>query len=217
MTFEARIPSRLPALLVCLALALASGGQGQAWSSRKMPLFSKVHQTAIDNVLGGKLDPAALAILEAMQTTVDEDQKPAQSAEHAMTGLEKNQDARTMKPRFIAQAEADLHREFLAAREAMRTGSRDAAFQALGRAIHALEDATSPSHRYFQVWAAGESLVDQARHCLQERSYPTGQTRRRLESSVQYAYDLFTGAAPLPGQFFDAVSGDLLLPASYPQ
>lgn len=87
------------------------------------------------------------------------------------------------------------------------------------KALHTLEDATSPSHEGFQSWNQNESPFLILQHCMAERLYPDGDGqqgyRARLEGSVQWGYDIFTGKTPMPAAFFASGTGTLLLPASY--
>ena len=95
----------------------------------------------------------------------------------------------------------------------------------LGRALHPLEDATSPAHEPFQPWKYNESLGEMLHHIWIERSYPddkndTNQVAQltRLKGAVQYAYDIYTEKITnLPPRFFDPTNGLLVLPPTYAQ
>jgi hypothetical protein len=89
----------------------------------------------------------------------------------------------------------------------------------LGQALHALEDATSPSHRGFQTWSYDVGIWEMAQHVAKERVYPDDSTADRfqshLEGVVQYAYDIYMEKIAIPVRFFDSGNGSLILPANY--
>jgi hypothetical protein len=201
-------------ILTCLATTAA------AWTSAQSPVTTAVHQKAIETVLGKQLDPPALAVLENEQGLVDKDQEPAQSAEHAMTGIiDASHIEATERPHYIAASEMLLRKDLTAAIDARKSGNSAAALPALGKALHILEDATSPAHRGFQSWSYNEGIVGSAVHVFKERSYPTDDSadkyRSHLEGVVQYAYDIYMERKPIPPHFFDPISGQLLLDVPY--
>jgi hypothetical protein len=211
-----------------LALAyLCAGSTAQAWTSAAGPLSDAIHQKAIDNVLGPKSAPASAQlddsdrnVLKNQQTLVDKDQAPEQSAEHAMTGVtESAPDGAKQKPTYIAKSEQLVRAALLTAITQRRANNNKVALPALGQAIHALEDSTSPAHRGFQIWSYKFGIWEMANHVLKERVYPNDSMPDRyqshLEGSVQYAYDIYMEKEPLPPRFFDPVGGNLILPASY--
>jgi hypothetical protein len=169
---------------------------------------------AIDVVLAGLLPPQGLAALKAMQKVVDRDQRAGQSDEHAMTGVEENQDEKTAKPIYIGRTEKLLRDRLTDAINARKNGRPNDAYDALGKAIHALTDATSPAHRGFQVWRDNESLSEWYRHVTQENIYPSGETRTRLEGALRWAYAIYIEKAAIPTRFFDA-DGNLQIPPAY--
>jgi hypothetical protein len=186
-----------------------------AWSSKTYPLFEPVHQMAIENVLKSQISAANLEILKQQQTVVDQDQQAAQSYEHAMTGIERQGETVAQeKPVYEELTEDFIFKNLTAAIQARKNGAQAAAFTALGKALHPLQDATSPAHELFQTWSYDESFWDQALHIAKERTYPDNAFKARLEAVVQYGYDIFTGKTALPNKFFDA-DGILLLPANY--
>jgi hypothetical protein len=220
MELPTRFPRNRNRLLFGLVLAaLLPGPPARAWSSKSLPMFEQVHQKAIDRVLRNQIDAQALGWLDDMQKTVDKEQRTAFSYEHAMTGVESGQTPEGERAVFIQEAEAFVRSSLVKARQQFAAGARQDAFTQLGQALHALEDATSPSHEGFQGWNQHESVFAIMKHCLAERLYPDGKAqeayRVRLEGSVQWGYDIFTGKAPMPAAFFAAGSGALLLPPSY--
>jgi hypothetical protein len=90
----------------------------------------------------------------------------------------------------------------------------------LGKAMHALEDASSPTHEFFQAWSDAktiENLNYKAWHILHELYYPNDRKYKdMLEGSVQYAYAIYLEKEEIPDHFFDA-SGKLILPSHYPK
>jgi hypothetical protein len=209
-----------------LVAVLATSTAAIAWSSKDFPLFEPVHQLAIDNVLKDVVSADDLKLLEQEQVEVDKDQREEHSFEHAMTGVLEDQEMgpqakpyeEQRRKSFIAQTEqlvGDRIREALAARNA---GDETAAMKAVGRAIHALEDATSPAHERFQIWSDRESAFFVADHLAHERLYPRdggpNGYRTRLEAAVRWTYDMYLAKTPVPEHLFDA-SGYLLIPARY--
>jgi hypothetical protein len=214
---------------VLLGLAwLFTGSTVQAWTSAAGPLSDAIHQKAIDNVLGPKLSATASAqmsdsdrnVLKNQQAVVDKDQEPEQSAEHAMTGVtESAPDGAKAKTIYITQCEQLVRTAMLTAIAQRKANNSKLALPALGKAMHALEDSTSPAHRGFQIWSYEFGIWEMARHVLKERVYPDDSLPDRyqshLEGSVQYAYDIYMEKLAIPAKFFDPVSGDLMLPANY--
>ena len=208
----------LVAISINGVVALRSG----AWSSKDCPLFEPVHQIAIANVLKADFSPADILVLQQQQALVDEDQKPSQSFEHAMTGVEKGQSPAGELPVYIAKTEAFIRTNLAAAIAARKAGSADA-IPHLGQALHPLEDATSPAHVGFQSWSYDESWWAMAVHVSKERVYPDDSSdsaqvanKKALEGVVEYAYDIYMEKVPMPAQFFDS-KGNLILPAGYPK
>jgi hypothetical protein len=200
-------------LFLLLVASLSACLESWAWSSKDLPLFDPIHQQAIDAVLKGVLSDGDRDILKQRQVDVDEDQEPAQSYEHAMTGVEKGQDEAVEKPLYIVRTEQHLHDLLGKAIRARKDGDVHMALYLLGQAIHAMEDATSPAHEFFQPWRWDESYWQIAKHVAKERSYPDDPRRKALEDSVRWAYALYLEQTPMPVQFFDA-RGGLLFPSA---
>jgi hypothetical protein len=199
--------------------ALLYAGLSGAWTSVNGPLTDDVHQKAIDRVLTS-MSPADRKVLEDQQPLVDKDQEPLQSAEHAMTGIDKDGEVEAdERKNYIGLCEALVQKELMAAIEARKANDLQIALAALGKAMHTLEDATSPAHRGFQVWSFQFGIWEMASHVFKERVYPDDSAPDRyqshLEGVVQYAYDIYTEKTPMPASFFDPASGSLILPTSY--
>lgn len=194
-----------------------------AWSSRRFPPCEPIHQIAIQNVLSNQVSPDLIEILQEQQLVVDQDQQPTNSFEHSMTGLAKaGETTNTETPLYILKAETFIHANLTNAIIARKTGSTNEAFKFLGKAIHPLEDATSPAHKPFQAWKYNESLWEEIRHVLKEYSYPNDPKdkdqlleKKELEGCVQYAYDIFIEKTEMPERFFDHSTGALELPPAY--
>ncbi len=204
--------------LVGFNASLFAGLSG-AWTSVNGPLTDDIHQMAIARVLTS-MSAADRKVLEDQQALVDKDQEPVQSAEHAMTGIDKDGEVEAdERKNYIGLGEALVQKELLAAIEARKANNLQAALPALGRAMHALEDATSPAHRGFQVWSFKFGIWEMASHVFKERVYPNDSAPDRyqshLEGIVQYAYDIYIEKIPMPASFFDPASGGLILPSSY--
>jgi hypothetical protein len=195
-----------------------------AWSSKSFPPpFQEVHQKAIDAVLSTQLGESDLKILRGQQRAVDGDQEPKQSYEHAMTGLMKKGDTtNTLTTNFIQFAETFVRTNLAAAIQARHAGSTQFALQSLGRALHPLEDATSPAHKPFQPWKYNESLGEALHHIWIERAYPddphdTNQVAElaELKGVVQYGFDIYMERITNPARFFNPTNGVLELPTAY--
>jgi hypothetical protein len=195
--------------VACLVMVMEAKG----WTTSGSPLFQPVHQIAIENVLKNKLTDTEIQRLKDQQVTADKDQQPVQSHEHAMTGIEDStQTYAVQKAIYIRKTEQYLAENLTNA--VAGRGRSPAAMEFLGRVIHALQDAVSPSHERFQAWRYDEHAASMYAHVNKERVYPTGMYRSRLEGAVRWAYDIYLERAPMPQQFFDS-TGWLLLPAEY--
>jgi hypothetical protein len=199
--------------------ALLYAGLSGAWTSVNGPLTDDIHQKAIDRVLTS-MSAADRKVLEDQQPLVDKDQEPLQSAEHAMTGIDKDGEVEAdERKNYIGLCEALVQKELMAAIEARKANDLQVALPALGKAMHTLEDATSPAHREFQIWSFNFGILEMARHVFKERVYPDDSTPDRyqshLEGVVQYTYDIYTEKIPMPARFFDPASGALLLPTGF--
>jgi hypothetical protein len=200
-----------------------------AWVSQDGgPLFQNVHQMAIEKVLRprvaeGKLSEDELNILKGQQHVADQAQYqvPGQSHLHSMTGIEKSSDTfAAQKKVYIPRAEQYVRSNLIDSIAKRKNGSGRAAMEDLGKAIHALEDATSPAHEEFKPWRYNETWWTRFLHAKAEHAYPTGEYQSRLEGAVLWAYDIYLEKIPMPERFFDADAagnggGRLLVPAAY--
>ena len=197
--------TRIKRMALCLT-GISCASSCLAWSSKQFPLFDPVHQMAIEKMVGTSVSSEDLKILKSQQVAVDQDQKAAQSFEHAMTGLESKADTlETKRPVYIAKTEKFVADNLSDAIAKRKGGNVSAAMVPLGKAIHALEDATSPVHERFQPWHDNESFLEVAQHVSKERLYPedTGGYQARLEGAVRLAYDIFNGKVPMLDHFFN--------------
>ena len=208
-------------MIACLATASVA----RAWSSKGFPPCEPIHQMAIQIVLSNQVPPNLIKVLQYQQTVVDQDQQPTNSFEHSMTGIAKaGETTKIETPIYLDEAEAFIHTNLAKAIAARKAGSTNDAFVFLGKALHPLEDATSPSHKPFQAWKYNEGLWEEITHVFHERSYPDNQSdakqveeRVALEGVVQYAYDIFMEKTNMPAQFFNHTNDQLELPPVYLQ
>jgi hypothetical protein len=204
-----------------LALAcLLSVGNARAWTSTNGALTAPIHQMAIDKVLASEMNASDRDALKSQQALADQDQDPEQSAEHAMTGItQPRQDEVAQRNIYIALSEDLVRNDLLSAINARRSNDVKTALPALGKALHALQDATSPSHKGFQIWSYAFGILEMAQHISKERNYPNDSAkdgyRSHLEGVVQFAYDIYMEKTPIPARFFATGTGQLLLPSSY--
>lgn len=208
-----------------IVTCLFASSIGLAWSSKSIPPCEPVHQIAIQNVLSNQITPDLILILQNEQTVVDQDQQATNSFEHSMTGIaDEMQTTNVETPIYIKESEEFIRTNLLAAIQARKAGLTNTAFESLGKAIHPLEDATSPAHKPFQAWRYNESLFAEIAHVLKEYSYPDNKNdtnqvaeKAELEGSVQYAFDIFMEKTNLPAQFYNHTNGLLELPPAYLQ
>jgi hypothetical protein len=150
-----------------------------AWSSKHTFLSDDVHSKAIDRVFA-KLSQRQRDLLKQAQTIVDADQDAGQSAEHAMTGIESEQDiAGKQLPIYVQRSEAALRCWLFEALDLAAAGDNDQAMLTLGRAVAAGRDvpaAPALPGLELQVQAAGK-----APPCLPGTHLPrrAGRTRMR--------------------------------------
>ena len=206
--------------VVLLAFFAMSNRTALAWSSMDRWTFKPVHQQAIEIALKGKLSVAALKVLIDAQTNADDKmyQTTLMSFRHAMAGLEDNsKDVAVSEAKFRDKyrqaAELFIRDAFGLAADGKQEDNENKAFSHLGLAIHALQDATSPSHEGFQGWTDNFSLLAKATHIYKERVFPNDssklENRRNLLGVVRWAYGIFTGETTMPGRFFNASSGNI--------
>ncbi|HEY2518459.1 MAG TPA: RHS repeat-associated core domain-containing protein [Polyangiaceae bacterium] len=181
--------------------------KGTHSSVNAWPFADPVHQFAVVAVLQGRVTDEQLTVLVQQQEEMDRHQRPEDQPMHAMNG--KGQDR--MKSietanKFVAQ-ELTLAREYFD-----QTGI---GFVDLGRAIHTLQDSTSPAHAPFQTFKGG--FWGTITHVIKENYYPAkGDSHRQmLEGVTRWAYDIAAGKAPMPDRFFDGKTGEVLLPDRY--
>lgn len=185
-------------------VAVATGTtQASAWSSKLTPVSDDVHSEAIERVFA-KLPEKQRELLKKAQAIVDANQAAGQSAEHAMTGIETDKDVEDkFRPIYVERSEAALRCWIFEAMELAAAGDKDRAMLALGRAVHLLQDATSPPHRPFQIWSFEFRLFEKLRHVWQELTYPDEPlAAAELECATRWAYDIFSGSRPMPQRFF---------------
>ena len=117
-----------------------------------------------------------------------------------------------------AKAEADRHvREYLMrAKDELKKGNTYEAYYLLGIGLHALQDATSPSHSGFQPWSdytnfagSGNRLVESARaHVIREILYPGKNSSLQMVTN-QYLDWFESNSTELPAaNLFDLIPGD---------
>lgn len=150
-----------------------------------------VHQISIDRVLSSYLSAKDRAILKEMQVVADKDQTAEGAIKHAMSssGMSRSEARR--------EANDFVRKELAAARRCQELGFHEEAMKHLGLAVHALQDATSPSHADFQPW---EGWWQYPEHSPQEMHDPGAGSD--LDRATERAYKYFTGELPMPIDFF---------------
>lgn len=147
-----------------------------------------VHAIASRNVLSGKLSKRDLEILKRVSHELDENQDPSIQYKHAMRNGDSGQ--------TVAEAEALANKyvreRFAAAWKYLASGDHDLAIAEFGRALHTLQDSTSPMHNYFKAWSSSDNAYV---HGAQELTDPGASSR--LYTATKAAYIWFsTGRIP---------------------
>ena len=202
-----------------------------------------VHQMAISATLGSRVTADQLADLQQAQVDIDQHQEPEDQYMHAMTA-DYASPGWDERPDDIRNANRFVRDNLARAIEQYRAGDSHGAMASLGRAMHTLQDATSPSHEGFQLYdgpGTGQfpSVLAALRgldHLQAENEYPGPHSRvgANLEGATVWAYDIFVRGVtdgevsvlgegdgtsgstdPADIQFFDERTGRLMLPAQY--
>jgi hypothetical protein len=158
----------------------------------KWPEFPRhrVHSAAIARALA-HVPSADRATLSQQQLRMDTAREHAVPYEHAMRAEGQTvSQARELANRFV-------HNSLVKAIGAQRAGDRKTAMVNLGNAIHTLQDSTSPAHEGFQQKGA----VGDVEHAATEWRDPGAGSA--LDQATKKAWDYFTGAVPLPKDFFE--------------
>jgi len=158
----------------------------------------EVHQKSIDRALPF-LPAHDRTILKDQQKFADRFVFQHDQSRHAMT----NAGSAESEARDTANA---LVREWLtSARQLEARGEHDLALSILALAIHALQDATSPSHAGFAVWPSG--WYGRLDHIVNE-DFDPGEGSN-LDHATQEAYAYFANPdIPLPEDFFANIGTD---------
>ena len=168
-----------------------------------------VHGDSILRVLPF-LPPSDLKILVAEQVIAVKDQSAAGSFKHAMSDGKNNQsvnEAMDLANQFVLHA-------LKVARCLEKEGRHEEALQALGDAMHALQDSTSPEHNGFKPWDGHPNSWSALLHGLGENFYPGAGSN--LDAATKDAYDYFTGAIQMPKNFFKYSADPAPLPPAVP-
>jgi RHS repeat-associated protein len=177
------------------------------WSSKNIRIggiiFEPVHQIAINRALA-HLPEADRAILRTQQVVADADQSAVNQFRHALRdGLQTVTWKGPIIPQSIEEARQlandYVRNQITRAQGLERDGDHPGALREFGLALHALQDSTSPSHAGFQSWG-GPSSQSTWNHIVAERTYPGDDSD--LFRVTQTAYGYFTGAIPMPANFF---------------
>jgi RHS repeat-associated protein len=169
-----------------------SDPQGR-WPTR----IKHVHQNSAGRVLGDRLAPIELKWLQDSLYHADdsEHQTVERSPQHAMTaGRGSKAEARKAANDFVRE-NLDAARNSVMSEDAMRY---------LGRAMHAMQDSTSPQHHDFQRYYGG--YLELAAHIVGEFFDPLGGSN--LDRATERAFKYYTGELPYPDDFFAGLCAD---------
>jgi RHS repeat-associated protein len=202
-------PLSLHKYLYCQGNSVNGIDPSGKWSS--MPA-APIHQMAIDNAYGTCLLPDSdKQILKDMQVEVDgaENQDSAHAFMHAMRDGSVNQSV----PEAQLKANDRVRDLITKARNAEKGGDHQLAMQDLGRAMHTLQDSTSPSHYGFQpwydYWGRGKNPNEWA-HAAKESINPGSGSHLYRATTQAYMY-LSEPNSVLPGNFFEGLGYDGVL------
>jgi hypothetical protein len=148
-------------------------------------------------VLSDRLQPIELEWLQDALYHADdhEYQSVPMSYRHAMTpGRGDKAEARKAANDFV-RANLDAARNSMFFEDAMSS---------LGKAMHVMQDATSPAHRNFRRYNGG--VLEFLSHISEEFFDPGAGSN--LDRATEQAYKYFTGELPYPDDFFAGLCTD---------
>jgi RHS repeat-associated protein len=155
------------------------------------------HQKSARRVLKGRLSEEEIEIVANTQRDWDEvSQDEKWAFAHAMTMVnEKKVCARIRANQWV-------YYNITSARAWAGMGYRKEAMYYLGRAVHAMQDSTSPAHANFQpAWKNSFwSNLDHSPHYVTELFDPGKGSE--LDAATERAYKYFSGELPMPNDFF---------------
>jgi RHS repeat-associated protein len=158
-----------------------------------------IHQQYIRSVLGS-LPEHDVSIMVQQQSVIDAlaVQTNDNQYKHALATFDQtSEQARTAANKFVFD-------ELVTARILSMVGDRDAALEHVGNAIHTMQDATSPSHRNFQIWDTRMSPMRMLEHLMVEAlpPLPESQEDRELATATKRGWDIFSGTGAIPTAVF---------------
>lgn len=159
----------------------------------------QMHQAITRNALAGLATDAQIAAMNAANQSFDARKQDSIFAPyHAMTryGQRNTQDAR-------AEANDFIRERICAARGYMSRGLELSAMEAMGQAMHTMQDFESPAHTGFQEAWPNTSFFTALHfgHYLKETFFPGAENIIRAENNTRRAWAYFQGA-PMPMDFF---------------
>ena len=153
-----------------------------------------VHQEANKRVLRWYLTEEQIEILNYATEVVDS--KPNQTGpnayKHAMRGTWSEEATSSLVPASYARSLANnwVREQFANAQYFKSIGDMDSALFYFGKALHTLQDSTSPSHSGFKSWTGHERIGKIIKHVSGEIFY--WQTKNtNLEYVTEVAYSWF--------------------------
>lgn len=142
-----------------------------------------VHNTIINKAFEGILSPAAISALKRGSKEADSLKYQGQpfSYMHAMSNAltkQSQEEATGLMNNYISQ-KVNEYKTLMSQRKT------DAAYKALGMAMHPLMDATSPSHEGMQGWAGNTPIIDGTTIKAIEHGYL--ETEKVFNSNLEYS------------------------------
>jgi len=169
-----------------------------------------LHKMAIKDDLKGLLSDEDISILCEMQDEVDgkANQHAKDSFMHAMRDGEHKQTPDAAK-QLANNRIKGLLTDARASEAKGGKGNHQDAMRQLGRAMHTLQDSTSPAHHGFQPWydyPGATANPCEWIHGAKESIYPG--TWSWLGTATLGAYNYFTGSSQMPADFFARLGAD---------
>jgi len=172
------------------------GPRGGGWPTKGI----EVHQFAIKMYFALKkgeknsvnTDMVKIRALTDAALLADSDQSGASSYKHAMRNSDETPQAAMVK------ADIFVRDQFRIAKQRIGEGDLYNAYKELGLGLHALQDATSPSHYGFQLWSGNETYVEKKIHNIFEGFYPGRNSNLQKVTNIVIEWLENGGLTPLP-------------------
>jgi hypothetical protein len=191
--------------------------QEQYNSSASDPWASKyftVHQKANENGIKRNGDPKDSHEKQLMnleldalnEGTVYADEDQFQTGENSYRHAMRNSNQTVQQA--MEEADKFVRKQFAKAKQLLLQGETVEAYKEFSIGLHALQDATSPTHAGFQIWTGHEIIEQKIIHVSQELFYP-GANSNLQKVTNQYLDWFQKSTEPLPStNLFSGINHD---------